>query len=451
MTEKIQGKILLVDDDGVFADVFGNELKRMDFQVTQGFGTDILSLVNTNEFDIIILDILMPNIDGLQLLKTIKKNRPDLDVIMLTGNATVDNAITSMKEGAYDFITKPVELERVEHILRRCMEKRRLASQNQALVDRLSDLTDGQLIGDSTPIGEVRSLIVRIARSDSTVLIYGESGTGKELVANLIHKNSPRRAKPFIIVDCTSLQENLLESELFGHERGAFTGAVVKKHGIFEIAEGGTVFLDEIGDVSPSLQVRLLRVVETKSFRRLGGNDRINTDVRLVAATNRDLKEMVHKREFREDLYYRINVVNISLPPLRDHRDDIPLLVDFFLSELCRPDDKARHFSPAALEALKEHDWPGNARELRNVVERSILLSDAEIIDVDELPLTASPLRSILKKYDRHKLPSLKELQNSYIMWVLEKSGGNKQLAARVLRVDRKTVQRHVNHNDDGE
>ncbi|MDH4035136.1 MAG: sigma-54 dependent transcriptional regulator, partial [candidate division Zixibacteria bacterium] len=333
--------------------------------------------------------------------------------------------------------------------LRRCMEKRRLQSQNRTLVDRMSDLSDGRLIGDSSAIREIRSLIGRIADSESTVLIHGESGTGKELVANLIHKNSPRRAKPFIIVDCTSLQENLLESELFGHERGAFTGAVTKKHGIFEIADGGTVFLDEIGDISQSLQVRLLRVVETKSFRRLGGNDRINTDVRLVAATNRDLKDMVHKREFREDLYYRINVVNISLPPLREHPDDIPLLVDFFLSELCKSDDKTRCFSKAALDALKQHDWPGNARELRNIVERSVLLSDETTIDVGELPLTASPLRSILKQYDRHKLPSLKELQDSYIVWVLDKSGGNKQLAARVLKVDRKTIQRHLNHDDD--
>lgn len=443
-----EGKILLVDDDKIFAEVFASELGRMGFVVQEGFGTDIIASLDDNEFDIIILDILMPDISGLQLLKTIKKRRPDLDVIMLTGNATIENAITSMKEGAYDFITKPVELAHVEQILRRCMEKRRLRSRNRMLKDRLTDLRDGQLIGNSSAMREIKSLIGRFADSDSTVLIHGESGTGKELVANLIHKNSLRREEPFIIVDCTALQENLLESELFGHERGAFTGAVIKKHGIFEIADGGTIFLDEIGDIPPSLQVKLLRVVETKSFRRLGGNERINTDVRMIVATNRDLMEMVRKKEFREDLFYRINVVSISLPPLRDHHDDIPLLVDHFLADLSKSDNKNKRFSPAALAALREHDWPGNARELRNLVERSMLLSEGEIIDIGDLPLAASPLRSILGKHDRQKYPSLKELNNSYIKWVLEKTGGNKQLAARFLKIDRKTILRHLNDDN---
>ncbi len=443
-----EGKILLVDDDKIFAEVFASELGRMGFVVQEGFGTDIIASLDENEFDIIILDILMPDISGLQLLKAIKQRSPELDVIMLTGNATIENTITSMKEGAYDFITKPVELAHVEQILRRCMEKRRLKSRNRILKDRLTDLRDGHLIGNSSAMREIKSLIGRFADSDSTVLIHGESGTGKELVANLIHKNSIRREEPFIIVDCTALQENLLESELFGHERGAFTGAVIKKHGIFEIADGGTVFLDEIGDISPSLQVKLLRVVETKSFRRLGGNERINTDVRIIAATNRDLMEMVRKKEFREDLYYRINVVSISLPPLRDHPDDIPLLVDHFLAELSKSDDKKKRFSPEALAAFKEHDWPGNGRELRNLVERSMLLSEGEIIDIGDLPLAASPLRSILGKHDRQKYPSLKELNNSYIKWVLEKTGGNKQLAARVLKIDRKTILRHLNDDN---
>lgn len=444
---KSEGKILLVDDDEVFAGVFAKELGRMGFIVRQGFGTDILACIDKNDFDIIILDILMPDVSGLQLLKTIKNSQPELDVIMLTGNATVENAITSMKQGAYDFITKPVELDRVEQILRRCMEKRQLEKRNQIFKNRLSDLRDSQLVGNSHAIKEIKSMINRFADSDSTVLIHGESGTGKELVANLIHKNSLRHEEPFIIVDCTSLQENLLESELFGHERGAFTGAVTKKHGIFEIADGGTIFLDEIGDISRSLQVKLLRVVETKSFRRLGGNERINTDVRLIVATHRDLLEMVRKGEFREDLYYRINVVGISLPPLREHLDDIPLLVEHFLTELHRSDDKQKSFSPSALDSLKEHDWPGNARELRNLVERSVLLSDNEIIDVSDLPMAASPLKSILNKYDRHNFPSLRELDVSYIKWVLEKTKGNKQLAAKILKIDRKTISRSLANN----
>jgi DNA-binding NtrC family response regulator len=439
---KEEGRILLVDDDEIFAGVFANELGRIGFEVRQGYGTDILKILEKDKFDIVILDILMPEVGGLQLLKSIKKRMPEIEVIMLTGNATVENAITSMKEGAYDFITKPVELDRVEQILRRCMEKRQLRSRNQMLKDQLSDLRDGQLIGKSPAMLEIKSLINRFADSDSTVLIYGESGTGKELVANLIHKNSLRHKEPFIIVDCTALQENLLESELFGHERGAFTGAVTKKHGIFEIADGGTVFLDEIGDISPALQVKLLRVVETKSFRRLGGNERISTDVRLIAATNRDLLEMVRKNDFREDLYYRINVVSVSLPPLREHLDDIPLLASHFLSELSKSDDKRKSFSPEALAALKEYDWPGNARELRNLVERSILLSESEIIDVADLPLASSPLRSIISKYGQYNYPSLKELDISYIKWVLEKTKGNKQMAAKILEIDRKTISR---------
>ncbi|MEE9553140.1 MAG: sigma-54 dependent transcriptional regulator [candidate division Zixibacteria bacterium] len=437
-----KGKIMLVDDDEVFCGVFATELGRMGFLVQQGFGSDILASLNNDEFHIIILDILMPEISGLQLLKTIKNRIPDIEVIMLTGNATIENAIISMKEGAYDFITKPVELDRVEQILNRCMEKRKLESRNQILKNRLSDLREGQLLGNSPAIKEIKSLISRFADSDSTVLIYGESGTGKELVANLIHENSLRREEPFIIVDCTALQENLLESELFGHERGAFTGAVTKKHGIFEIAEGGSVFLDEIGDISPSLQVKLLRVVETRSFRRLGGNERIDANVRLIVATNRDLLGMIGNNEFREDLYYRINVVSISLPPLREHIDDIPLLVNHFIKALSRSDAQKRSFSPEALKALKEYDWPGNARELRNLVERSLLLSEKEIIDVTDLPLATSPLRSILSKYDRHSYPSLKELDSEYIRLVLEKTKGNKQLAAKILKIDRKTISR---------
>jgi DNA-binding NtrC family response regulator len=446
-----EGRILLFDDDEVFAGVLANELEHMGFSVELGYGTDILDRISGGDFDVLILDILMPGISGVELLKKVKSDIPDLDVIMLTGNATVENAITSMKEGAYDFITKPVELDSVEQILRRCMEKRRLQSRNRILKTRITDISDGQLVGESAGIEEIKSLIRRFGDSDSTVLIHGESGTGKELVANLIHKNSPRFEEPFIIVDCTALQENLLESELFGHERGAFTGAVTKKHGIFEIADGGTVFLDEIGDISPSLQVKLLRVVETKSFRRLGGNERVNTDVRLIVATNRDLLEMVKSNEFREDLYYRINVISISLPPLRDHLDDIPLLVDHFLSDLSGSGGKQKSFSTEALKALKEHDWPGNVRELRNFVERSMLLSENDIIEISDLPSSVSPIRKIINKYASQSYPSLKELDISYIKWVLEKTDGNKQMAARILRIDRKTINRLLSKDISGE
>ncbi|MBI5866909.1 MAG: sigma-54-dependent Fis family transcriptional regulator [candidate division Zixibacteria bacterium] len=450
MTED-KARILLVDDDEVFSKVFANELTQMGFHVAQGYGKDVVTVLIEQAIEIVILDIVMPGTDGLQLLETIKSRCPAVDVIMLTGNASIDNAIASMKKGAYDYVTKPVELERVEQVLQRCLEKRRLASRNQMLKNRVSDLREGALIGRSPATLEVKSLIGRFADSDSTVLIRGESGTGKELVANLIHKYSSRRDEPFIIVDCTALKESLLESELFGHERGAFTGAVTRKHGIFEIADGGTIFLDEIGDIPQALQVKLLRVVETKAFRRLGGNERINVDVRLLAATNRDLQEMVRKGEFREDLYYRINVVSILLPPLRDHPDDIPELVDHFLGELRRSGDADKRFSDTAIQSLTRHDWPGNVRELRNLVERSVLLAESDTIEVSDLPINVSPLKAILRSFGRDSYPTLDQLEEAYIAWILERTGGNKQLAARILNIDRKTILRRLAQGDSEE
>jgi len=446
-----RARILLVDDDEVFSKVFANELTQMGFYVTLGYGRDVVAILLEHAIEIVILDIVMPGNDGLHVLEAVKSRCPGADVIMLTGNASIDNAIASMKKGAYDYVTKPVELDRVEQVLQRCLEKRRLESRNQMLKNRVSDLRDGELIGQSPGMLEVKSLIGRFADSDSTVLIRGESGTGKELVANLIHKHSSRRDEPFIIVDCTALKESLLESELFGHERGAFTGAVTRKHGIFEIADSGTIFLDEIGDIPQALQVKLLRVVETKTFRRLGGNERINVDVRLLAATNRDLQEMVRKGEFREDLYYRINVVSILLPPLRDHPGDIPTLVDHFLTELRRSGDADRRFSDAAIQSLTQYDWPGNVRELRNLIERSILLTESDTIEVSDLPMNVSPLKAILRSFGRDAYPTLDELEGAYIAWILERTGGNKQLAARILKIDRKTILRRLGQGDGGE
>lgn len=448
---KRRGHILLVDDDPIFSKVFGNELTRMGFRISQGFGSDILATLDDSDIDLVILDIVMPEISGLELLSKIKKQHPGKDVIMLTGNATIENAVSSMKMGAYDYFTKPVELDRVEQVLQRCLDARKMITKNEMLKNKLSDLQEGQLIGNSLAITEIKSLIARFSDSSSTVLVYGESGTGKELIANLIHQNSSRRNEPFIIVDCTALKESLLESELFGHERGAFTGAVTKKHGILEVADGGTVFLDEIGDISKTLQAKLLRVVETKSFRRLGGNDRIFVDIRLVAATNRDLLEMVKNGDFREDLYYRINVINISIPPLREHKEDISLLVDHFLSEMNKTYDQQKRFSIDAINILKEYHFPGNIRELKNVVERSLLLSEDNVIGVNDIPLKSSLLSNILRSHFDHDEPSLHELEEAYIKWVLKKTKGNKQLAAKILKVDRKTISRKLNHNSNGE
>lgn len=445
------GNILLIDDDDVFSKVFGKELIRMGYKVTQGYGTDVLSSIVRNRIDVVVLDIVMPKINGLELLKGIKRQFPDMDVIMLTGNATIENAISTMKEGAYDYFMKPVELSRVEKILERCMERKRLRVESRDQKNILTDLREGNLIGNSPTITEIKSLINRFAYSNSTVLIYGESGTGKELVANLIHQNSSRREEPFIIIDCTALKESLLESELFGHERGAFTGAVAKKRGIFEIADGGSIFLDEIGDVSPALQAKLLRVVETKSFRRVGGNKRIITNVRLIAATNRDLPEMVNKGEFREDLYYRINVINITMPPIRENKQDIPLLVDHFLKELRKLSEKPKTFSKAAMKTLQEYSWPGNARELKNIVERAITFSENDVIDIDEISLRPSFTNNILRRRHGEEFGSLREMEITYVKWILEKTKGNKQLAAKILKIDRKTITRMLADDSSGE
>ncbi|MEE8577562.1 MAG: sigma-54 dependent transcriptional regulator [candidate division Zixibacteria bacterium] len=446
-----RGKILIVDDDPVFSKVLGQELSKMGFEVTQGYDTDIMSTIESVRIDVVILDIVMPGFSGLELLKQIKDAHPSLDVIMLTGNATIENAVTSMKDGAFDYFTKPVELDRVEQVLRRCFEARQLKTRNKILKNKLSDLREGKFVGKARAVQDVKALVSRFADSDSTVLIYGESGTGKELLANLIHRNSSRFEEPFIIVDCTALNETLLESELFGHERGAFTDAVAKKYGIFEVADGGTVFLDEVGDIPPSLQAKLLRVVETKGFRRVGGNERIQVDVRLITATNKDLLDLVQKGEFREDLYYRLNVISLTMPPLREYKEDIPLLVNHFLGVFCESHGKTREFSPDAIHALQEHDWPGNVRELRNFVERCVLLSNTKVINAVDLPLKTSPVRTILAGYRDKELPSLHDMDNEYIHWILIKTNGNKQLAAKILKIDRKTLSRRLNQESDGE
>lgn len=438
------GNILLVDDDQVFCRVFGEELTRMGFSVTNGYGINVIDHISRSPVDIIILDIVMPEVNGLDLLRSIKRTYPTLDVIMLTGKATIENVITAMKEGAYDYFTKPVELDRIEQVLKRCLEKRKLELQNTILKKKLSEFHADHPIGNSNAMHELKSLINRFAESDSTVLIQGESGVGKEVIANMVHKNSFRREGPFIVVDCTALKESLLESELFGHEKGAFTGAVRTKHGLFEVAESGTLFLDEVSELSASLQSKLLRVVETKSFRRLGGTERILVDVRLIAATNKDLLELVQKGNFREDLYYRLNVIALSIPPLRERKKDIPLLVDHFLAQCNNSGNDGKKIATEALEMLIEYNWPGNVRELKNVIERASLLSEGPVIGVADIPIKSSPLLTKLRRRSGHDYPSLRQLEKEYMKLILEHTKGNKKLAADILKVDRKTLLRNL-------
>jgi DNA-binding NtrC family response regulator len=364
---------------------------------------------------------------------------------MLTGHGTVENAIAAMKAGAYDYLTKPCELDQVEVTIRKAYEKGLLARQNATLQHELARCGCGQafgMIGQSRALEAVLDTVGKVAATDSTVLLRGESGVGKEVVARAIHANSPRAKAPFVVIDCASLQENLLESELFGHERGAYTGAVSLKHGLFEVAAGGTAFLDEVTEVTPAIQAKLLRAIETRTFRRLGGTKDIQVDARVLAATNRDPEQMVAQGRFREDLFYRLNVISISIPPLRDRRDDIPLLAAHFVAH-SRVSGKGRKaISPEAMQLLCRYPWPGNIRELQNVIERATILSTGDVIRPQDLP---DPFRAPSRdRGPNGSLLPLRKVEDQYIEQVLGAVGGNKRQAARILGISERHLHRRL-------
>ncbi|MFQ5843220.1 MAG: sigma-54-dependent transcriptional regulator, partial [Thermodesulfobacteriota bacterium] len=380
--------ILLVDDDDTFREVLTGELASMGYGVVSASsGEEAKERLEREDFDVALMDIRMPGMGGIQALRMIKESSPGTEVIMLTGHATIDNAVESMKLGAFDYLTKPCTLDNLEAVVRKALERKQILQKNMALKQELArrERLEG-FIGESREFKEVIELISKVASTDSSVLIQGESGAGKELVARAIHRASPRRDNPFIIIDCGSLQENLLESELFGHEKGAYTGAVGLKHGLFEVADSGTIFLDEIGEISPSLQVKLLRVLEMGEFRRVGGLKVIDVDVRVLAATNKTLHQLVERGKFREDLFYRLNIISILIPPLRDRRGDIPLLARHFAENHNITDKGKKLITDEAMELLSTYRWPGNVRELQNVIERAIILSEDEYIKPEDLP-----------------------------------------------------------------
>jgi len=427
--------ILIVDDEESVRDSLYNWFIEDGYHVecAESAMAALKSLESEN-FDIILADIKMPGMDGLEMLRRIKLLKSDSIVIVMTAFATVDTAVQALKDGAFDYVTKPFDPDDLSHLIRNASKQISLTEENEGLRSRVVTLESVEdLIGNSESMKKVLKDIESVAQSNSSVVITGESGTGKELVARAIHANSTRRFFPLVSVHCGALTESLLESELFGHEKGAFTGAMYNRKGRFEMADNGTIFLDEIATISTKMQIDLLRVLESKRFVRVGGNKEISSDFRVICATNRDLKGMVEKGLFREDLYYRLNVVNIFVPPLRERSDDIPLLVEYFIKKYCTSMNKApATIDSSALKRLEEFNYPGNVRELENMIERAIVVGNGKKITLKDLPLEKSVISSSIE--------SLDDLEKEHILKILKKYSWNISRAAKALSIDRVTL-----------
>jgi len=441
MAKKIS--ILVVDDEESVRDSLYNWFIEDGYRVECAENaTKALSMLESDSFDIILADIKMPGMDGLEMLKRIKTLRKDSIVIIMTAFATVDTAVQALKDGAFDYVTKPFDPDDLSHLIRNASKQISLLEENEILKEKVVSLENIEdLIGNSQAMQQVLNEIESVAQSNASVIITGESGTGKELVARAIHANSPRKFFPMVSVHCGALSESLLESELFGHEKGAFTGAVYNRKGRFEMADSGTIFLDEIATISPKMQVELLRVLESKSFVRVGGNKEITSDFRVICATNRDLKTMVEKGTFREDLFYRLNVVNISVPPLRERIEDIPLLVEYFIKKYCTSMNRPPiAIDAAALKRLEEFPFPGNIRELENMIERAIVVGNGKKISLKDLPLGKTIVNTTVE--------SLDDLEKNHIYQILSKYNWNISVSAKALKVDRVTLYNKIRKYD---
>ncbi|MFA6128612.1 MAG: sigma-54 dependent transcriptional regulator [Bacteroidales bacterium] len=433
MAKKIS--ILIVDDERSVRDSLYNWFIEDGYRVECAeHAKAALTMLESDSFDIILADIKMPGMDGLEMLRRIKALKKDSIVIVMTAFATVDTAVQALKDGAFDYVTKPFDPDDLSHLIRNACKQISLSEENETLKERVISLDNVEdLIGNSPAMQEVLNEVASVAQSNSSVIITGESGTGKELIARAIHANSPRKFFQLVSVHCGALTESLLESELFGHEKGAFTGAIYNRKGRFEMADGGTIFLDEIATISTKMQIELLRVLESKSFIRVGGNKEITSDFRVICATNRDLKTMVENGTFREDLFYRLNVVNIHVPPLRDRTEDIPLLVDYFIRKYCTSMNKLPvSIDASALKRLQEFDFPGNIRELENMVERAIVVGNGKKITLKDLPLQKSMVTSTLE--------SLDDVEKNHIQQTLVNHEWNITRTAKALKVDRVTL-----------
>ncbi len=439
MSEPAHLELLVVDDDDEFRDTLARRFSRVGFQVSEAPGGEqALEMVQRRDFDVAVFDMMMPGLSGLDLLKRFKDNHVECEVVFLTGKGTVDTAVDAMKLGAFDYLQKPFPLQELEGVIRRASERRQLRKENRqlrALLDRAK--ATSEMVGQSPAMQELFRLIERAGPSDKAILIQGESGTGKELVARALHEHSKRSANPMVIINCAALPEPLLESELFGHEKGSFTGAIGAKPGLFEVADGGTLFIDEIGEMPGALQAKMLRVLEDGSLRRVGSIRERKVNVRLLAATNRNLADEVQAGRFREDLYYRINVMSLELPPLTARTGDIPLLVAHFLG-------MGWEIEEGAMQALERYDWPGNVRQLINVIERGKIMAEEQTLRLQDLP------REVVEQVGGDTgatLPitdDLASIERAKVVEVMRKEHGNKTRAAIALGIDRRKLYRLV-------
>jgi two-component system response regulator AtoC len=445
--------LLVADDDPVARDLLAEVLSREGYRVlTAGGGEECLALAAQNLLDLALVDLRMPDVDGLEVLRRLAALRPGVPVLILTAFGSVDTAIEAIRAGAYDYLSKPFRMEEIRLVVRRTLEAQRLLRENQQYRQELRARHRVEnLVGQSPRMVETYKRIARVAGLDTTVLIEGETGTGKALVARAIHYASPRADRPFVVVDCAALPEHLFESELFGHERGAFTGAVAARRGLLEAASGGTCFLDEVGELSLPLQAKLLRAIQERTIRRVGGNESLPIDVRFLAATNRDLRKQVEEGRFREDLYFRLDVVTIAVPPLRERPDDIPLLAQHFLQKYAAQARKpVKGLAQEALDLLQRHVWPGNVRELEHAIERAVALTSSELLLPADFPLAQRESPPAGPALPRPGM-TLAEVKRWYVALVLGEVGGNKARAAEMLGIDRRTLYRMLGRAADDE
>lgn len=445
-------KILVADDDAVARELLTEALKKEGYDV-EAFsnGAEAIERGKQLRVDVVLTDIRMGTVDGFAVLREFKRFSPDTSIVLLTSFGSLEGAIEAIKQGAYDYLAKPFKKEEIKLVVQRSLDHCRLVRENARFREELKGKDEwSPLVGSSPAMLEVYKLVARVSESKSTVLLQGESGTGKELIARAIHSNGPRRDKPFIPVNCGALPDQLLESEMFGYEKGAFTGAVGVKTGLFEAANGGTLFLDEIGELGPSLQVKLLRVMQDHEVRRVGGTASLKVDVRIIAATNRDLEQLVKEDKFRDDLYYRLNVVRITLPSLAERREDIPMLAHHFLQKCAAGSPGViRGLLPETMALLKQYRWPGNVRELENAIERAVSLSHGPLLTPEDLPEAIRNAASSLDDERSHKAErddeaclTLEEVEKRHLIRVLKETKGNKVKAAKILGIDRRTLYR---------
>jgi two-component system response regulator HydG len=443
-----RGKILVIDDEERIGEAIKKALDRVGYSVDANTDAPAgLSAVRNGSYDMVICDIRMPGLDGLTLLERIKEHDSSILVLMITGYASIESAVEAMKKGAQEYIAKPFQPAQIRLLVERAFERRRLVEENVYLKSELKLLDGNDIVsGKSREMRQVFELAMKVAKTESSVLITGESGCGKEIVARIIHFHGPRASAPFVTVNCSAIPEHLLESELFGHKKGAFTGAIYSKRGSFELANGGTFFLDEIGDMQLSLQAKILRVLEEKKVKKVGSEEGITVDTRVIAATNKNLATEIQERRFREDLYYRLNIVQIAIPPLREHKIDIPLLARHFLrrfsTEMKKP---VTEYSDGALDLLMRYDWPGNVRELKNAVERAVIFATpGQPIRTSHFPPQLLAQAGHSARLAPGELKSLKAMELDYIKQVLEACGGNKAKASEVLEISPSTIWRKL-------